>query len=151
MDAPNFAQDDIKNKSNCRPSADEVDVDGMWDDSALVAEREEFADGFASVVAVVQGALVDVHSDEFVGEDRIEVAGELHGVFECFVAVFETVLDAVAQSVRDGEHEVFAEGAADGVASERKRQAGLFAPPLTEVDDFVQAAMRVGELAFVDD
>ena len=41
--------------------------------------------------------------------------------------------------------------AADGVAAERQRQAGLIAPPAPEIDDAVQPGLVVGELALVDD
>ena len=41
--------------------------------------------------------------------------------------------------------------AANGVAAEGQRQAGLLAPPLAEVERFDQAVVAVGELAFVDD
>ncbi len=41
--------------------------------------------------------------------------------------------------------------AADGVAAERKGQAGLVAPPLAEVEQFDEAVIGVGQLALVDD
>ena len=44
-----------------------------------------------------------------------------------------------------------AQGAADGVAAQGQHQAGGLAPPDAEVEDFVQAAGVIGELALVDD
>ena len=44
-----------------------------------------------------------------------------------------------------------AQAAADGVSSQRQRQAGDFLPPFAEVHNAVQAGLIVGELAFVDD
>ncbi len=44
-----------------------------------------------------------------------------------------------------------AEGAADGIAAQGKRQTGLLAPPLAEVEELEQAIAGVGELALVND
>ena len=44
-----------------------------------------------------------------------------------------------------------AERAADGVAAEGQHQAGGFAPPDAEIENLVEAAGGVGELALVDD
>ena len=81
----------------------------------------------------------------------VEIAGKLHGVFERLFAVIERVLDAVAQSLGDDLVRFRAQRAANGVAAERQHQAGGFAPPDAEIDDFVESAGRVGELAFVND
>ena len=61
-------------------SVDERDLGSHGDDPAVESHLEEFADGFAAVFAVVQGALVDVHADKLIGQRGIEIAGELHGV-----------------------------------------------------------------------
>ena len=98
--------------------ADEVNVGAMGDDAAIVAHGEQLTNGVFAVFAVVEGALVDVHADEAIGERGFEVAGELHGVGESFFAVVERVLDAVAEGVGGGEESFSAEGAADGVAAE---------------------------------
>ena len=123
----------------------------MRNDAAVEAHVEEFLDGFSAVLAVVERALVDVHADEAVGEGGIEVASKLHGVGEGLFAVVEGVLDAVAQRVGCREQGFGAQRAADGVAAEGKRKAGLFAPPLTEVEELDEAVVGVGELTFVDD
>ena len=44
-----------------------------------------------------------------------------------------------------------AEGAANGVAAQRQRQASHFLPPSAEIDDAVQAGLVVSQLAFVND
>ena len=130
---------------------DEVDFGGDGDDAALVAEVKEVADGLSAVGAVVEGALVDVHADKAVGQAGVEVAGKLHGVFEGLFAVIEGVLDAVVDGLGDDAVGIRAQGAADGIAAEGQNQAGGFAPPDTQVQNLVEAAGRVGELAFVDD
>ena len=65
--------------------------------------------------------------------------------------MIEGVLDAVVDGAGDDAEGFGAEGAADGVAAERQDEAGGFAPPDAEVENFVEAAGGVGELAFVDD
>jgi len=112
-----------------RELVDEVDLGGDGDDAALVAEVEEFVDGLAAVGAVVEGAVVDVHADEAVGEAGVEVAGKLHGVIEGLFAVVEGVLDAVFDGLGNDFHGSFAERTSDGVAAEGQDEAGSFAPP----------------------
>ena len=68
----------------------------LGNDSCFVAHVEQAAYRFSSIGAVVEGALVHVHADEFVGELGVEVAGELHGVGQGFFAVIEGVLNALA-------------------------------------------------------
>src|ERR1700733_7393843 len=131
--------------------ADEVYVGAVGDDAAIVAHGEQLANGVLAVFAVVEGALVDVHTDEAVGQGGVEIAGELHGVGQGLFAIVERVLDAVAQGVGGGEEGFRAEGAADGVAAEGEGKTGLFAPPLAEVEELDEAIVGVGELAFVDD
>jgi hypothetical protein len=131
--------------------ADEVYVGAVGDDAAFEAHGEQFANGVFAVFTVVEGAFVDVHADEAIGEGGVEVTRELHGVSQGLFAVVERVLDAVAQGVGGGEEGFGAKGAADGVSAEGKGKTGLFAPPLAEVEEFDEAIVGVGELAFVDD
>ena len=49
----------------------EVDFGFVGNDAAVVAHGQELGDGFAAVGAVVEGALVDVHADEAVGEGGV--------------------------------------------------------------------------------
>src|ERR1035437_1062585 len=134
-----------------RVLVDEVHLGGDGDDAALVTEIEEFADGLAAVGAVVEGAVVDVHADEAVGQPGVEVAGKLHGVFQGLLTVVEGVLDAVADGLGDDLERFCAQGAADRVAPQGQDQAGGLAPPDAEVEDLVEAAGAVGELALMDD
>ena len=119
-------------------------------DAALVTKVEEFADGLASVGAVVESALVDVHADKAAGRSGVEFAGKLHGVFESLLAVIECVLDAVAQGLGDDLVLFSSERAADGVAAEGQHQAGGFLPPDAKIENLVEAADVVGELSFVN-
>src|SRR5216683_3114518 len=98
----------------------EIHIRLVRNDAALEAEIEELFDGDSAVLSVVERTLVDVHADEAVGEGGVEIAGELHGVGESFVAVIERVLDAVTQRIGGGQQRLRAERAADGVASERE-------------------------------
>jgi hypothetical protein len=131
--------------------ADEVDVGAVRDNAAVVAHFQELVDGFPAVSSVVERTLVDVHADEAVGEGGIEVASELHCVREGLFAVVKRVLDTVAEGIGRGAESFGAKRATDGVAAEGQWQAGLFAPPLTEVEELDEAVVGVSELAFVDD
>ena len=89
----------------------------MRDDASLEAHVQQLADGFLTVLAVIEGSFVDVHSDESVCHGRIQVASELHGVGECFIAVVKCMLNAAAESIRGGQKSFCAQRAADRVAS----------------------------------
>jgi len=89
----------------------------VGDYSGFVAHVEEASDGLAAIGAVIQGALVDVHSYERVSGLRVEVAGELHGVGQAFFAVIQGVLDAFTKGLRYGRDELGTESAADSIAS----------------------------------
>ena len=106
---------------------------------ACVAHLQQLDDGFAAILAVIERALVDVHADELVGHLRIEIAGKLHGVLQRFLAIVQSVLNAVAQSRAAGVHQLRAQLAANGVAAQRQRQTGLIAPPLAHVQNAVQS------------
>src|SRR6202022_3554642 len=83
-------------------SADEVDVGAVGNDASVEAHGEKLLNGFSAVGAVVECALVDVHSDEAIGQGRVEVAGKLHGVGQGLFTVVQCVLNAVAQRVGCG-------------------------------------------------
>ena len=51
----------------------------------------------------------------------------------------------------DAGHQFGSEAATNGIASQRQRQPGDFLPPLSEIDDAMQAGLVVGQLAFVND
>src|SRR6266567_4918174 len=92
-------------------------------------------DAFPAVIAVVEGTLVDVHADEFVGKLRVEIAGELHGIGQRFFAMIDGVLNTVAQSLRHTGDRLRTEGATDRIPAQRQWQTGYFLPPLTQIDN----------------
>ena len=67
--------------------ADEFEFYGFGDDAGCVALFEELCDGLAAAVGKVEGPVVDVHADEFVGLGVIEVAAILKCVIEGLLAV----------------------------------------------------------------
>src|SRR6267378_856567 len=117
----------------------------------LVPHIQQPPDRFPAVIPVVEGSLVDVHADEFVGELGIEVAGELHGIGECFVAMINCILDAVAQRLGNAGNRLGAKRSANRVSAERQGQAGYFLPPLAQIDDALQSRLAIRQLAFVND
>ena len=130
---------------------DELDTGDGWEEVGGGAALEEGGDGLAAAGAVVERPVVDVHSDEAVGEVAVEVAAELEGVVNGFGAMVEAVLDGLLDDVGDFLHGGLAEVFADAVAAEREGEVGLPGPPEAEVEDEVQAEGLVGELAFVDE
>ena len=63
-------------------SADELDVDRRRDQARVRGAGEQGADRLATLGAVIDRPVVDVHPDEPVGQGRVEVAGVLEGVVE---------------------------------------------------------------------
>src|SRR6267378_6586577 len=110
------------------------------------AALDQFSYGLLAFFAVAERPFVDVHADKLVGKLGVHFAGELHGVVQGFFAVLEAVGDAVANSLRDLPADLRTQGAADGVAAERKRQAGFFLPPDAQIHDAVQSEFREEEL-----
>src|ERR1700680_2461778 len=105
----------------------------------------------AAFRTVVEGALVYIHPDKFVGELSIKIASELHGIAERLLAMIESIMDTVAQRGRNGRHEFWPQSAPDGVAPQRQRQTRNLLPPLSKVHDAVQSRLVISELALVDD
>ena len=66
-----------------------VDWADLGDEAGLRALAEERVDGLAASLAVVEGPLVDVHSDELVGEIGVEVSAELESILDGLFAVVE--------------------------------------------------------------
>ena len=81
----------------------------------------------------------------------VQIAAELQGVVDRFLAMIEAELDRPLDNVRhflaDGLAQVFA----DAVAAEGEGKAGLLVPPDAEVDDQMQAEVLKCQLAFVND
>src|SRR5258708_2562030 len=63
-----------------------IDSGPRRNNSCLVSHIEQPPHGFAAVVPIVEGALVDVHANEFVGELGIEIASKLHRIGERLLA-----------------------------------------------------------------
>src|ERR1043166_3490304 len=80
---------------------DELGLAAARDDAARRALVEQALDGAATALRVVERELVDPHRDEAVGQLRVHVARELHGVVERLAAVFERVADGLVQGAAD--------------------------------------------------
>ncbi len=61
------------------------------------------------------------------------------------------MLNAVAQRLRNFRHHIVPERAPNRIPAQRQGKLRLLAPPLTKIDNFVQSALSVGKLSFVDD
>jgi hypothetical protein len=98
----------------------EFDPRLMRNDACPVAHSEQFLDGFAAVIAIVEGAGIYIHADKAVGHLRVKVAGELHGVGESFLAMIKRVLNAFTQCLVDAGNQLRSQVPADGVAAQRQ-------------------------------
>jgi len=89
----------------------------MGNDVALVTHFQQTSDGLATLLAIVQRALVHIHADEAAGELTVKITGKLHGVFEGFVAMIERVLNAFLESHRDFMHQLRTQFPLDGIST----------------------------------
>ena len=71
-------------------------------------------------------------------------------MFERFLAVIERVLDALLKQSAHFRNRFVAEIATHDVTTERQRQAGLFLPPHSEIDNEAQSLILECQLPFVD-
>src|ERR1041385_4702246 len=143
------SQSAICNPQSAIASADELGLDAARDDAARRALVEQALDGAATALRVVERELVDPHRDEAVGQLRVHVARELHGVVERLAAVRERVADGLVQVAADPFDGLRAEVWPDTGAAHRQRQVSPSLPPLAEVNDLVQTELLVEELPLV--
>src|SRR6476659_6929359 len=80
--------------------ADELDLDGVVVGAEALGALQQLPHGLPALVAVVARQLVDVHTDEAVGELGVQPAAELHRVLHRLFAVVEAGLDRLAQHLR---------------------------------------------------
>src|SRR6202789_911921 len=99
----------------------------------LVPHIKQSHNSLASFRTVVERTLVHVHANKPVGSLRVEIAGELHRIGQCFFSVVERILNAVTQRAVDRGNQLRPKRAADGVASQRQRQARHLLPPSPEI------------------
>src|SRR5262245_23975185 len=81
---------------------DEFELWRNWNQPIFVAFAQKPADGLPSRLAVVEGPMVDIHADEFIGEVAAHVARVLKRVLDGFRAVVEAVLNAGRENIRNG-------------------------------------------------
>src|SRR4249920_2509267 len=132
-------------------SAHELDADGPVEGAGLLAASKKLRDRQASLFPVVLRELVDVHAHEAVGELGREPAPETEGVLERLGAVLEPGSDRLPQDLGELEQRLLPEVATSDVDPERKRKTGLEEPPLAEVDDALEPAANVRQLALVNE
>ncbi len=126
---------------------------GRFGDQGLgLGPAEETADGFAALLAVIEGPMIDIHPDKLVGEVASHVPGVGEGVLHGFGPVVEAVANAGGEEVGDGLAGGGVEALMDDIAAEGKGESVVFlSPPDPEVLAEGESLVAVGELAFVDD
>ena len=68
---------------------DELNINSVRNDAAPMAFGEQAAHGFTAAFAVIEREVVHPHRDKAIGERRIHLAGELHGVLQGVFAIIE--------------------------------------------------------------
>ena len=129
----------------------EFQFDRSVDVSLVVRFGQKISNSRASDLAIITSEFIHIHSDELTGEVCVHVARVRERVSHCFIAMSETVVDAFANDLAEiaanRRRNIFAHD----VAAERQWQAGFAFPPFAEIDDFLEAGPRVGELPLVND
>src|SRR4051794_16926222 len=74
------------------------------DNFLLIGFLKKLPHSLAAFAAVIERELVNVHSDESINPIGIQTAGELNGISHRFLAMIETVLDAVLDVLSDAFH-----------------------------------------------
>src|SRR6202167_2787504 len=114
------------------------------------AAGEQFADGAASLFAIIQRPAIHVHSHEFVGQDRIHVTRKLQSIIQRGFAMFHSKGNAFANDTADLAPEIGAQLAPNSVCAKRQGQSRNLLPPLAEVNDAVESDLGEKQLAFVN-
>src|ERR1700720_2082646 len=86
----------IESNRTARALLHPLHVRCLRNNPCLVPHVEQPLHRFPAVLAIVEGALVNVHADKFIRELSIEIAGELHSIAERFFAMIDGVLDTLA-------------------------------------------------------
>ncbi len=124
----------------------------MGDEPTVMGLAEKTANGFPAPLAIVKGPVVDVHSDEFVGEIAAHVAGILKGVLHGLRAMVQAILDAGRKDSGDDLANHRVKAFMDDIAAQRQRQTTvLAAPPDAQIFTDLKPFLLVSELAFMDD
>ena len=89
------------------------------------AALDQFVNGGFATVTVTEGPAVHIHRHELVSSFGFHVAGKLHGVIQSFFAVFQAILDAVANRLRDQPAKFRTECAANRIPAQRQWQGCL--------------------------
>src|SRR5262245_22910952 len=69
----------------------------------------------------------------------------------CFVAMRQTVVDALAHDVQQLVLHVARDVAPQNISAQRQRQTCLAFPPFAEIGDLMEASLSISELTFVND
>src|SRR5881296_3247820 len=129
----------------------EGDLHRPREQARAVGASEQLGYGPSAGRSVVHRIGVDVHPDEPINASWVEAAAVRRRVREGLGAVREAVLNAGLEVAGDVPHQRVSQVATHDIAAERQRQARLVVPPFAEIDPEVQPAVRVRQLALVDE
>ena len=121
-----------------------------WADASFGTFGEQQFDTFFASFAQVERVVVDIHPDKRICGFNRHISSKGQRIFQCFCTMGQAVLDTASHDTGHRLLQLFTEVSANCVDTKRKRCAGPFLPPNSEIDNRVQAEFAVGELPFVD-
>src|SRR5262249_43044271 len=74
-----------------------------------------------------------------------------HRMPYCFVAMRQTVVNTFAHDLEKVVLHIARDVAPQNVSAQRQRQTRLAFPPFAEIDNLMEAGLRISELTFVND
>ena len=132
-------------------SAHKLELVESGHQSLIRCTSQKFSDCCTPVLPVVEGVIVHIHPDEFIGEGNLHSAGMGHAVIDGGPTVVETVADTLLHDCIDLGALLRCEVLADHIAAQRKRKAGFSLEPFPHVGNFLKSLVGLGELSLMDD
>ncbi len=129
----------------------EFDCGGSRKKSRFCAANDQLFHRLLALFTVPERPLIHIHADKLVGQFRVHLACELHGVIQGFFAVFQSVSNAVADGFRDLAPELWSKHASNRIPTEWKRQSRLFLPPDAKINHAVQSFLRKEKLTLMNE
>src|SRR5436305_2556960 len=119
--------------------ANEFHFHAPGDEPGFETQIEQFLRGLANLAAGVQRVMVDIHADEFFGQAGLQVARELHGVFERRAVIVQGVLNAFAHHAAAFHLNFAAERTQQHIGAERQWEPVGILEPVPQTDHAVES------------
>lgn len=118
----------------------------------MVGAGKEFLQTRAATRTEIQGEVIDIHADKFVGTFFVHASAQGEGMTNTGLPVVESVMDTFPKGCGDGVNHGRTETAPDNISTQGQREAaGVLSPPRTQILTKGESLLGIGELAFVND